>query len=123
MEQQREVMRRVLGLADTTLEGLRHIQQRQLKGHHPDETTTLCADVVHAFAEIEEAIHRGLPPLDTGDLVAQTNTLREGLHWMTAAYEGNSDMRLLATLQFTLLPRFESWHEALQRVIRPHFAS
>lgn len=124
MEQQLDVMKRVLELAETASEGLEHIHQRQSKGHHPNDTAALFADVVHAFAQIEETIDRALPALkDTAELTAQTNTLRDGLQWMTAAYEGTSDMSPLATLQFTLLPRYESWHEALRLAIRPHLVS
>lgn len=124
MERHYDLMKRVLELADTALEGLEHTHRRHLLGHRSEETAPLFTDVVHAFAQIEETIHRALPSLkDTTDLAAQTDALREGLQWMTAAYEGTSEVSPLAILQFTLLPRFKSWHGALQQAIRPHLAS
>lgn len=124
MEHQLDMMSRILALADTALEGLDHVHRQQLEGNHPAETTALFADVVYAFAQIEEAIRRFPPSLEhAAELMSETDSLREGLRWMTAAYEGTSDVSPLATLQFTLLPRFKSWHEALQQAIRPHLAS
>src|SRR5690606_24961537 len=121
---QLEVIRWTLDLADTLQEGLQHIHQRQATGHRPEETIPLFTDVVEAFAEIENALQSPLLSLaSAAELTHRTNSLREGLDSMTSAYEGTSDVSPLATLQFTLLPRFQEWHRTLNEALRPHLAS
>lgn len=121
---QPEVIRWTLDLSDTLQEGLQHIYQRQATGHRAEETIPLFTDVVETFAEIESALQRFLPSLaNIEELTQWTNSLREGLDWMTSAYEGTSDVSPLATLQFTLRPRFQEWHKALNEALRPHLAS
>lgn len=123
-KEQLEVIRWTLDLADTLQEGLQHIYQRQATGHRSEETIPLFTDVVEAFADIESALQQSLPSLaNIDELTQRTNSLREGMDWMTSAYEGTSTVSPLATLQFTLLPRFLEWHRTLKEALRPHLAS
>ena len=42
---------------------------------------------------------------------------------MLAAYEGEKDVRPIEILQFSLLPRYRSWQEALRDAMGPYTAS
>ena len=124
MERQLNVMRQILGLADTMQEGIDHIHERHLSGYGPETTVSLFADVVHAFAEIETVIYQTAPTLkDADELAAQAESLREGFRWMTTAYGGASDMTPMVTLNLTVRPRFRAWHQALREVMRPYVSS
>lgn len=124
MEPSYDVVKSVLDLAATVQEGLEHIHRRQSGGHSAESTISLFTDVVEAFAKIEKAVQPLLPSVEGGEeLIAKTDALRKAVSWMMQAYEGSSDVTPLATLQFTLLPRFRAWHDALQAVLGPRVAS
>ena len=121
-EGKREIMNRILELSDTTLEGLEHIKQRTLEGYF-EQTTELFTDVMSAFHQMETALEPLLDDLETGELKAKTEELVQAMRLLLAAYEGEKDVRPIEILQFSLLPRYRSWQEALRDAMGPYTAS
>ena len=121
-EGKREIMNRILELSDTTLEGLEHIKQRTMEGYF-EQTTELFTDVMSAFHQMETALEPLLDDLETGELKAKTEELVQAMRLLLAAYEGEKDVRPIEILQFSLLPRYRSWQEALRGAMGPYTAS
>ena len=121
-EGKREVMNRILELSDTTLEGLEHIKQRTMEGYF-EQTTELFTDVMSAFHQMEKALEPLLDELETGELKPRTEELVQAMRLMLAAYEGEQDVKPVEILQFSLLPRYRSWQEALREAMGPYTAS
>ncbi len=122
MDEKIEIMKRILELAETTLEGLEHVSRRVQEGYFQD-TTELFTDVVASIHEMEKALQPFLPELEENDLEKKNKELLQALRFLLAAYEGDQDVRPVEVLQFTLLPRYRAWQEELRGALGPYTAS
>ncbi len=113
MEQKTDIYRTMLNLAATTQDGLTHIYQRTMDGYFED-TAELFTDVADSIHEMHRALMAYLPDYSGSELEKNTDKIIEGMHLMLAAYEGDQDIRPMVVLQFSLVPGFKKWHEALQ---------
>ncbi len=107
------IFRTILALADTTLEGVEHIHRRTMEGRF-EETAALFTDVADSFHEIKRALHVYYPDYTDSALNLIDRKVVKGMQLLLSAYEGDADVRPLVVLQFSLVPGFRRWLEALQ---------
>lgn len=123
-ETQLSVARQILDLTETMNEALTHMQERKAQGHPPRQTIQLIADVVHAFAEIQDAMATAFQhEREDGRYIAATSSFQEGLALMTNFYEGGGEEVVLDILGDAVVPRFAEWRGALERLLLPHVSS
>lgn len=113
MEKQVEIFKTVLDLAETTMEGIEHIHLRTMEGRF-EETAEIFTDVADSFHEMKKALLWYHPEFRDGKLELITDEVVNGMKLMLSAYEGDKDVRPLVVLQFSLVPGFKRWLEALQ---------
>jgi hypothetical protein len=119
--EQIDVVRRILDLADTVKEGLDYADVKGLEGDLIS-AIRMFANVVEAFAEIEEA----LPVVGLAENNHVQNagaSLKEALNDYLECLEDSDRVALANIMSLSLLPRYEDWHRALDRALRPHIAS
>jgi len=122
MENKTDVLMKILQLSESTLEGLEHVHRRAMEGHF-EKTAGLFTDIVESFHRMETALQPYLPECKGTELEQKTADVVQGLKLMLAAYEGDRDVRPVEILQFSLLPRYRAWQEALRSALGPYTAS
>ena len=122
MEMNLDVMKSILELSETTLEGLEHVRKRAMEGHF-EKTAGLFTDIVESFHRMEAALQPYQTELKESGLEARTGEVVQAMKLMLAAYEGDKDVRPVEILQFSLLPRYRAWQEALRDALGPYTAS
>jgi len=122
MEKKMDVMKRIVELSETTLEGLEHVRRRTMEGHF-EETAVLFTDVVSSFYEMEKALLPYMEEFKETGLEQKAGEVIQGMKLMLAAYEKEKEARPLEILQFTLLPRYRAWQEELRAALAPYTAS
>ena len=68
---------------------------------------------------------RSTYPLEQGsdDLLSATDLLRDGFDWMVKAYESQEQGGTLGIMQLTLIPRYKSWQEELEKSLSRYIVS
>lgn len=122
MEEKIDVMRKILELSETTLEGLKYVLRRIQEGHF-EGTAGLFTDIVSSFYEMEKALLPYLAEFKETELERKRDELVQGMKLMLAAYEGDREIRPQEILKFSLLPRYRAWHEELRKAFKPYTAS
>lgn len=118
------VARQILDLAGTMDEALTHMHTRQTEGHSPQEAMAMFADVIHGFAEIQEAMGRAFPAAQGDEAYgAATDSFQAGLGLLTDAYERADGDGALAVLGDAVRPRFAKWRGELERLLLPYVSS
>ena len=117
----RDLANRLLELAETGLEGLEHVRDQIGLGNY-EQSMSVFTDVVHAFSEIEGVL-RSTYQSEQGsdDLLSVTDSLKDGFDWMVKAYEERG--RLQEIMQLTLIPRYKSWQEELEKSLSRYIVS
>jgi hypothetical protein len=113
MDKKINIYKTMLELADTTLEGVEHIHSRTMEKRF-DETAELFTDVADSFHEMKKALHCYHPGYGESSLELLSKDVISGMQLLLSAYEGDADVRPMVVLQFSLVPGFRRWHEALQ---------
>ena len=80
-------------------------------------------DVIHAFSEIEGVLNTNQPREGYDDLASASESLRDGFNWMVKAYESQEQGGILGIMQLTLIPRYKSWQEELEKSLRRYIVS
>ena len=107
------VYQHILELADTTLEGLEHIQARTMEGCFED-TVDLYTDVADSMCQMQTALATVLPDYEESDLNTESDKVVESMQLVLAAYEGDKEVRPMEVMQFAMLPAYRRWHNQLQ---------
>lgn len=118
-----ELAGQIMELAGTALEGLEyvHLQNSQV---NLEPAMRVFVDVIEAFTEIEKALADGGFFGASGDaLIEATESVRDGLDWLTKAYEKETTVGLLEIMEVTLLPRYKKWQEVLNERLTPYLPS
>ena len=113
MDEKINVYQTMLKLAQTTLEGVEYIQERTLMGCFGD-TAALFTDVADSLHEMKKALTCYYPDYEESALSLLEKDVISGMQMMLLAYEGDKEVRPLVVLQFSLVPGFRRWHDALQ---------
>ena len=122
LEIQMDIVRRVLSVSETGLEGLEHIHERAREGDL-SATNSLFQDVVYGVYEIQKSLNVLDPDAKSDDLGELTESLMEALNLMVSAYENEEAFGTLGFMQFTLIPRYRKWKDELDRTLRPTIQS
>lgn len=123
MEKQVEVIKRILELSQTGLEGLEYIKKRAMSGHF-EETVDLFKDVFQSFNQINKAIQSLPPELENNDTITSLSaSLIEGFKLMLAAYKKEGNIRPLEVLQFTLIPCYQKWQSEIDKKLGKYTTS
>ena len=80
-------------------------------------------DVLHSFSEIENVLNTNQLEEGYDDLASATESLRDGFNWMVKAYESQEQGGILGIMQLTLIPRYKSWQEELEKSLSRYIVS
>lgn len=119
--EQIDVARRILELADSAKEGLDYAISRSREGDYASAIHVL-TDVVAAFAQIEEALPI-VELAEDGPVREAGVSLQEGFRHFLERSEAPDHAMLVNVMDLTLLPRYEEWHRMLIEALRPHLVS
>ncbi|RYG71675.1 hypothetical protein EU245_13265 [Lentibacillus lipolyticus] len=122
MEKYIDVMKETTVLLETVQEGLAHIQAL-LKQGKGEASITLFSNVVQAFSSMEQSVFQLPEELQPEEIMTRTEKVRHALDTTVEAYEAKEYVRVLEVMQFTLLPAFNRWNEALDQTFRPYVVS
>ncbi len=122
MEDYLDIYKNILELSGTALEGVEHIHERAIMGYF-GETAALFTDVADSFHEMKKALTCCLPDYAESELNRVAKDVVRGMQLLLTAYEGDKEVRPLVVLQFSLVPGFRRWHEALQKELNTLCAS
>lgn len=117
-----DLAKKSLELADTGLEGLEYVKEQNEQGNF-EQAMPVFADVIHAFSEIEDVLNTNQPEKGHGELASATELLRDGFNWMVKAYESQEQSGTLEIIQMTLIPRYKSWQEELEKSLNRYIVS
>ena len=117
-----DLAERLLELSETGLEGLEYVKEKNKHGNY-EQAMSVFTDVIHAFSEIENVLDTNQPEECSDDLTSATESLRDGFNWMVNAYESQEQGGILEIMQLTLLPRYKSWQEELEKGLSRYIVS
>ena len=118
----RDVAKRLLELAETGLEGLEYVKEQNGQGNF-EQAMSVFTDVIHSFSEIENVLNTNQPEQGDADLATAIESLRDGFNWMVKAYESQEQGGTLGIMQLTLIPRYKSWQEELEKSLGRYIVS
>ena len=108
------VYQHILELAETTLEGLEHIQARAMEGRFED-TADLYTDVADSMCHMQAALAAVVHDYEDSEISKATAPVVESMQLVLAAYEGEKDVRPMEVMQFAMLPAYRRWYARLQQ--------
>jgi len=117
-QQNAEIMKAALELAQSCLDGLDKIKAKLNEGQLED-TMAYFNHIANSFYNILEAIQPVLEELPSNNLESLSRSLHQALGTAVPAYEEKDLARVLEIMQFTLLPAYRKWYEELDRCFRP----
>lgn len=122
MEQQLEVMRRILELSETCIEGLEHIRTRLYEGYM-QEILYLVEDVLYAFCQIDFTLKvlKLLPEIE--EITDVTVEVENALSDLLYEYEQQDINAVIVRLNHELLPTFRLWNQKMYLFFNPHILS
>ena len=118
----RDFAKRLLELAKTGLDGLEYVKEQNEQGNF-EQAMSVFTDVVHSFSEIENVLNTNHPEKGYDDLATATESLKDGFNWMVKAYESQEQGGTLGIMQLTLIPRYKSWKEELEKSLSRYIVS
>ena len=118
----RDLAKKLLELAETGLEGLEYVKEQNGQGNF-EQAAPVFTDVIHSFSEIENVLNTNQPKEGYTDLATATESLRDGFNWMVKAYESQEQGGTLGIMQLTLIPRYKSWQEELEKCLSRYIVS
>lgn len=119
-----EVRERTLVLAETCLEGLKHMQWQMQHGYYESSMTLYC-DVLDAIYHIERSVHLSID-IDNSDSdrtdgwVAVQEQLYERLDDLAEAYHSRR-LHELPPLLARLVPVYRLWHNTVHVHLNPNY--
>jgi len=117
-----DLAKRLLELAETGLEGLEYVKEQNGQGNF-EQAMSVFADIIHSFSEIENVLNTNQPEEGYAGLASATESLRDGFNWMVKAYESQEQGGTLGIMQLTLIPRYKSWQEELEKSLSRYIVS
>ena len=84
---------------------------------------SLNAHELQSFSEIDNVLNTKQPEDGYADLASATESLRDGFNWMVKAYESQEQGGTLGIMQLTLIPRYKSWQEELEKSLSRYIVS
>lgn len=118
MEKYLDIIRRVLELSDTVLEGLRYVQARLDKGDFI-QTFEMLNDVVSGINSMVGALQPMMEDELADSLVPLTDELNRALDTLVTAYEQNQGLEAMSILRINLTPAYLEWQAELNRQLHP----
>jgi hypothetical protein len=110
----KRVIKHILELSDTGLEGLEHIKTRIHEGYFT-ESFPLLHDVISSFAAIEQQLTQWQPALSSVQFKESAEKLRNAFSNMVSACEQGKQGKAKEIMQFALLPYYRKWRSALNQ--------
>lgn len=117
-----DIIRRVLELADTCLEGLEHAETCLKEGRFEDGIMML-HDTMHGYYQMEKALEPVLVNLPDTEIRPHSETLRNVLEHLVPIQERGEWAKALELMQFNVVPTYKKWHAELNRRLRPYVTS
>lgn len=111
------VYKRILELADTTLEGVEHICAVAAEGSF-EETVNLFTDVTECFHEMLNALAAVLDDYEKSELHARSEDVIKAMQQIMTAYEGDKNVDPVEVLHMYILPAYCRWYDELQSRLR-----
>ena len=118
----RDLAKRLLELTATGLEGLEYVKEQSGLGNF-EQAMSVFTDLLHSFSEIENVLNTNQPEEGSDELASASESLRDGFNWMVKAYEKQEQGGKLEIMQLTLIPRYKSWQEELEKSLSRYIVS
>ncbi len=122
MEKYTDVIRRTLDLADTCLQGLEHAKNRMREGRFEDGIIML-HDAVSGYCQMEKALIPVLANLPGNKMGPSGAALRNALDSVVSVQEKGERAKALELMHFSVVPAYQKWQAALNRLLRSCIAS
>jgi hypothetical protein len=122
IEKYLDVMKRMVELSETCLEGMEHIKLQLNEGRFED-SIRLMTDVVEAYHRMEKSLQDFLSQLSPNRIEELSNPLRRAFEYVVSAYEEGEGAKALEIIQFNLLPSYKKWKGELERSLNPYLVS
>lgn len=122
MEKYFDVIKRILELTDTCLEGLEYIELKLSEGKY-SKSIPLLEDILNGFNEIQKAMEPILLELPENLIELLTDYLTDMFEFLIFTYEKDEMNKALEILNFKLLPGYKRWQEELEKTLKPYIAS
>ena len=119
MNDQVEVMKKIMELTDTMEEGLAHVRN-MLSERAPEKALPVLTDSAHAFTSVEAALQPILHELPDNNIQERSDMFCRALKAMVSEYENNKGLRAQELLQFFLEPAFRNWQAELEDTLKPY---
>lgn len=120
MEQQIEMMRRILELSGTCIEGLDYLHTRLHKGYLED-SYYLIEDIVHGFCQIRLSMK--VLNMETEEITDTTQRAEGVLSDFIYACEHQGINEVILRLSHELSPAFSMWNQELNLNFNHHILS
>jgi len=116
-----DIMRRIIELLETCLEGLEHAKSKMNEGDFENGIIMLHNMVDYYQAELFlQPLMKDLP---ANQIERLDEALRNSFDLVTSAYEHGDSAKAVEFMQFSVLPNFKKWQAELNRCLLPHIVS
>ncbi|MGP4040721.1 hypothetical protein ACTWP4_12630 [Gracilibacillus sp. D59] len=119
MENQIVVMKNIVELSETMVEGLQHLQS-EVENGNLDETMYLFEDFIQAFASIENAMNSMDDELKGDITEVKMDNVKENIEHVVQGYEKNDQNLLLENMQHHLEPTLLEWKKQMEKQFHPY---
>jgi hypothetical protein len=122
MEKYIDVMRHMIELSHTCLEGVKYIQNHLSQGCL-DCTVLLLEDFVHAFYSMDQSLNPMLTLFDSQHFEDMNLSVWDSIDSVVSAYEKDDESRALQLINAQLLPELIKWRSELEHTFYPYILS
>lgn len=122
MDKHIDIMRRIIELLETCLEGLEHAKSKMNEGDFENGIIML-HNMVDGYYQAELFLQPLMKDLPDNQIPRLDEDLRNSFELVTSAYEHGDSAKAMELMQFGVLPNFKKWQAELNRCLLPHIAS
>jgi hypothetical protein len=122
MEKYRDIIRHLLDLSDSCVEGIEYIQTRLDTGDF-DPTVSVCFEVVDAIYTMDHSYQTVLLSLGSSDMETVTYSLWNSLELVVSAYEQRNHVKAYHAVADYLLPHYKAWKLEMENGLQSYLLS
>lgn len=122
MNENFEVIQKLLDLAASTQSGLEYIRTGFAQGRF-EEMLPMLQDVTQAFISIQYALSSRGEDMTSRFLNDHTRRIQNGLGQLVAAYEMMDWDQASKAMEYEVVPGFMQWRQEIERYYRPAVVS
>lgn len=111
-----ELMRRIIGLLETCLEGLEHAKSKMNEGDFANGIIML-HNMVDGYYQAELFLQPLMKDLPANQIGRLDKALRNFFELVTSAYEQGDRAKAMELMQFSVVPNFKKWQAEVNRCL------